>query len=96
MKKQPVEKYLPRSVREDDGLSSEAKEVVAEVFRLASEKLVALSDLPKEDAITGLIELYDNGYMRMIGDGDAIGIELCSPEDAPQLKSAAPPPRGKR
>jgi hypothetical protein len=71
------DQYLPRKVREDKKLGHDAKKLIAEVFRLASEQLAADTGMSKDETLKGLIGLYDAGHMKLDAKKDTIALRPC-------------------
>lgn len=64
-----------------DAVSDDALSLMAVVFRETLKKM-------GEDSFITLVELYEKGYIRVVSDEerDAMYVEVCGPNDAPQLK----------
>jgi hypothetical protein len=71
-------------------LSKNARKVVDTVRRLVAEELAKQNNIPFDEALSGIIELHDAGYLTLVEREDddgtkRIGLVPCCPDGGPLL-----------
>jgi hypothetical protein len=72
----------------DPSLSEDARALLRLALQKFARTLPMPHDLSEKEMFDGVANLYEHGYLCLVSDGDDICVDLCLPNEAPQLRAA--------
>ncbi len=71
---------------DDPRLDESARKVLRATLALFAKECCKHPAISEEEAIAGVIKLWEHGYVQILERGDHFEIDLCFPEEASQLQ----------
>jgi hypothetical protein len=70
------------AIPDDDG-----RKFLLATLRLFADTIPDVSGVPADEKFNSVVRLYEHGYLRCVVCGESVGVQMCSPRDAPQLRA---------